>query len=30
MQFRSLSLRPNVLSVWLAKGGRDKLNTTRS
>ena len=24
------SLKPNVLSVWRAKGGRDRLNTTRS
>ena len=30
MLFLSLSLRPNVLGVWLAKGGRDRLNTTRS
>ena len=30
MLFHSLSLRPNVLDVWLAKGGRDRLNTTRS
>ena len=29
MLFLSLSLRPNVLSVWLDKGGRKRLNTTR-
>ena len=28
--FLSLSWRPNVLSVWIAKGGKDWLNTTRS
>ena len=28
-QFCSLSLKPNVLGVWLAKGGRKRLNTTR-
>ena len=27
-QFFSLSLKPNVLGVWLAKGGRKRLNTT--
>ena len=30
MQFLSLSLGSNVLGVLLAKGGRDRLNTTRS
>ena len=30
MLFLSLSLRPNVLGVWLDKGGRDRLNTIRS
>ena len=29
MLFLSLSLRPNVLGVWLAKGGRKRLNTIR-
>ena len=29
MLFLSLSLRPNVLGVWSAKGGRKRLNTTR-
>ena len=29
MLFLSLSLRPNVFGVWLAKGGRKTLNTTR-
>ena len=29
MLFLSLSLRPNVLGVWLAKGGRKRLNRTR-
>ena len=28
-QFFSLSLKPNVLGVWLAKGGRKMLNSTR-
>ena len=28
-QFFSLSLKPNVLGVWLAKGGRKRLNTIR-
>ena len=28
-QFFSLSLKPNVFGVWLAKGGRKRLNTTR-
>ena len=28
-QFFILSLIPNVLGVWLAKGGRKRLNTTR-
>ena len=28
-QFFSLSLKPNVLGGWLAKGGRKRLNTTR-
>ena len=29
MLFLCLSLRPNVLGVWLAKGGRKRLNTRR-
>ena len=29
MQFFSLSLKPNVLSVWLAKGGRKILKAAR-
>ena len=28
--FLNLSLRPNVLGVWIAKGGIYRLNTTRS
>ena len=28
-QFFSLSLKPNVLGVWLAKGGIKRLNKTR-
>ena len=28
--FLSLSWRPNVLSVWIVKSGRGRLNTTRS
>ena len=29
MQFFSLSLKPNVLGVWLAKGGRKKSKSIR-
>ena len=29
MQFFSLSLKPNVLSMWLAKGGRKILKAAR-
>ena len=29
MQFFSLLLKANVLGVWLAKGGRKRVNTTR-
>ena len=29
MQFFSLSLKPNVLGVWLAKGGRKILKAAR-
>ena len=29
MQFLSLSLKPNVHCVWLAKGGRKMLKATR-
>ena len=29
MQFFSLSLKSNVLSVWLAKGGRKRLKVVR-
>ena len=29
MQFFSLSLKPNVLCVWLAKGGRKRSKSTR-